>query len=146
MVLFFTFHFWFMLHGHIFLSSFSPFYGLWLPPNHIWNKIIISNDLPLWGFLVSGFSGSQACRAVIYHHSALSDLMYSHILQSKAIRWNGKIPGNENGRFSHWHCWSRKQLLRKMHGACLLRGAVFGIQVGCHCTAVFEHCIKYHIL
>lgn len=107
MFLFLFFSFLIMLHGHIFfLSSFPPLCGLWLSPNHIWNKSIISNDLFLWGFLVRGFGGSQECRAVIYHHSALSDSMYSHVSKSQAIGWMEKCQGMSmmSPLTDHWWC------------------------------------------
>lgn len=124
-----------MVHEHIFFPySFfipSPLDGFWLPPNQIWNKIIMLSDRLLWGFPVSSFSGSRACRAVIYQRSALSDLMYSHILKSKM---NGKTPSKGDGQVTRQPHLGWELALRWMNRACSVKGADFRNPGGCRWT------------
>lgn len=128
-----------------FLSPFPPLYSHWLPPNHFWNRSVISSDLFLWGFLVKGFTGRRECRAAIYHHSALTDLMYSHVLKIQAIRWTEKYQGIRMACSLTNLCAVESWLRRWMNGACLVRGTVLGIPRGSHCTCC---CVKtlYEIL
>lgn len=117
-----------------------PFMAL-APPDHVWNESIISRNLLVWGFPVSGFRGSRACRAVIYQHAALSDLMYPYVLNSKLLGewksarlWESLVPSLTTEGVGSW---------LQRSGACSVRWTVLGIQVGsyhiCCCVRTLQN-------